>query len=140
MDVTDKESIQAGKKLVEEDDGKLHILVNKYVDDLFRLYWLLNFVVSAGQPGPTSMFIYDRKDHFTAASFGDALFKSETFEEWSDNLSVNVSAYYFVSAAFLGLLGAGAEHRQGVTSCIVNITSTSGLAKISQDHVLSASD
>lgn len=29
MDVTDKESIQKGKKLVEEKEGKLHILINK---------------------------------------------------------------------------------------------------------------
>jgi NAD(P)-dependent dehydrogenase (short-subunit alcohol dehydrogenase family) len=71
----------------------------------------------------------------SASSFGDALFETESFEEWADNMSINVSAYYFVSAAFLGLLGAGAESRQGVSSCIVNITSTSGLAKISQDHV-----
>jgi len=70
----------------------------------------------------------------TASSFGDGILESESFEEWSENMSVNVTAYYFVSAAFLGLLGAGAEHRQGVSSCIVNITSTSGLAKISQDH------
>lgn len=138
MDVTDKESIQAGKKTVEEGDGKLHILVNKYVNCLFKLRRFSDYDVSAGQSGPTSMFIYERKEHLTASSFGDALFKSETFEEWSDNMSINVSAYYFVSAAFLGLLGAGAEDRQGVTSCIVNITSTSGLAKISQDHVRSS--
>ena len=30
-DVTDRESILAAKKVVEEKDGKLHILVNKYV-------------------------------------------------------------------------------------------------------------
>jgi len=73
----------------------------------------------------------------TASSFGDGLFEGESFEEWSENMTVNVAAYYFVSAAFLGLLGAGAEHRKGVSSCIVNITSISGLAKISQDHVSS---
>jgi len=117
MDVTDKESIMSGRKQIEKDDGLVHILVN-----------------NAGQVGPVSPFIYSRSSHLTASSFGDALFESESFEEWSDNMTVNVSAYYFVSAAFLGLLGAGAEQRQGIASSIVNITSTSGLVKISQDH------
>jgi hypothetical protein len=31
MDVTNRESIAAGKKIVEENDGRLHILVNKFV-------------------------------------------------------------------------------------------------------------
>jgi hypothetical protein len=30
MDVTDKESILAGKKIIEEREGKVNILVNKY--------------------------------------------------------------------------------------------------------------
>jgi enoyl-[acyl-carrier-protein] reductase (NADH) len=31
MDVTSRESIAEGKKLIEENEGKLHILVNKCV-------------------------------------------------------------------------------------------------------------
>jgi hypothetical protein len=31
MDVTSRESIMEGKKFIEEKEGKLHILVNKYV-------------------------------------------------------------------------------------------------------------
>lgn len=31
MDVTSRESIAKGKKLIEENEGKLHILVNKCV-------------------------------------------------------------------------------------------------------------
>ena len=31
MDVTDKTSIIASKKCIEEKEGKLHILVNKFV-------------------------------------------------------------------------------------------------------------
>jgi enoyl-[acyl-carrier-protein] reductase (NADH) len=31
MDVTSKESIQKVKKEIEKEDGKLHVLVNKYV-------------------------------------------------------------------------------------------------------------
>lgn len=117
MDVTNKDSILAGRSFIEKETGKLHILVN-----------------NAGQVGPVSPFIYSRNSHMTASSFGDGILESESFEEWSQNMTINVSASYFVSAAFLGLLGAGAEARQGISSSIVNITSTSGLAKISQDH------
>jgi hypothetical protein len=41
MDVTDKDSILEAKKNIEEKEGKLHILVNKYVGKslsvIFRL-------------------------------------------------------------------------------------------------------
>lgn len=32
LDVTSRESILAAKKVIEEKEGKLHILVNKYAD------------------------------------------------------------------------------------------------------------
>jgi NAD(P)-dependent dehydrogenase (short-subunit alcohol dehydrogenase family) len=98
------------------------------------------FIKSAGQVGPTSPFLYTGTPPSasvasdTAQSFGDALFESESFEEWSDSFQINVSAAYFIAVGFLGLLGAGAK-KSGRSSVIVNITSTSGLVKISQDHV-----
>ena len=39
MDVTSRESILEVKKLIQEKEGKLHILVNKYVGVLLRM-WL----------------------------------------------------------------------------------------------------
>ncbi len=74
--------------------------------------------------------------YLDAESFGDALFESEGFEEWSDHFTMNISSLFFVSVAFFGLLSKGAEQRgQGQTSSIINITSISGIVKLAQDHV-----
>ena len=100
------------------------------ISPAYRVY-LIN---SAGQGGPTSKFIYERKEHLDAQSFGDALFASESFDEWAQHMSVNVSSIYFVSVAFLGLLGKGAQASKRMTS-IINITSISGIGKVTQDHV-----
>ena len=37
MDVTNKESIIAGRTVIEQNDGKLHVLVNKLVVYMFRI-------------------------------------------------------------------------------------------------------
>lgn len=41
MDVTNKESIMEVKKLIQEKEGKLHILVNKSVQisGIYRIVW-----------------------------------------------------------------------------------------------------
>ena len=42
MDVTDKESILKVKAYIEEKEGKLHVLVNKFVRSIYswvRSYW-----------------------------------------------------------------------------------------------------
>ncbi|KAF7291637.1 NAD(P)-binding protein [Mycena chlorophos] len=122
MDVTNQESILGVKKLIEEKEGKLHILVN-----------------NAGQVGPTSPFSSDpqapeRKD---AETFGMALFKNETFDQWADLYKINTFSIFFVSTAFLGLLEKGTQEGTkwpGFTSSIINITSISGVIKLAQDH------
>ncbi|KAJ7134395.1 hypothetical protein C8R44DRAFT_423745 [Mycena epipterygia] len=121
MDVTSRESISEVKKLIQEKEGKLHILVN-----------------NAGQVGPTSPFLNDsaapeRKD---AETFGQSLFDNEAPSEWADVYSINTFPIFFVTTAFLGLLDKGTRESQipGFTSSVVNITSISGLIKLAQDH------
>ncbi|CCO35101.1 short-chain dehydrogenase [Rhizoctonia solani AG-1 IB] len=124
LDVTNKDSIEeAVKTISSENGGKLDILIN-----------------NAGQVGPGSRFFSDpdapeRKD---TATLGTALFKNESFEEWSDLFSVNVSSIFFVSTAFLGLLENASKSREsetgGWSSSIINITSVSGQMKQSQNH------
>ncbi|KAJ7164659.1 short-chain dehydrogenase [Mycena crocata] len=121
MDVTSRESISEVKKLIQEKEGKLHILVN-----------------NAGQVGPTSPFLTDpsapeRKDPET---FGQALFNNETFSQWADVYSINTFSLFFVTTAFLGLLDKGTRESQtpGFTSSVINITSISGIIKLAQDH------
>ncbi|KIY71729.1 short-chain dehydrogenase [Cylindrobasidium torrendii FP15055 ss-10] len=118
MDVTSKDSILEAKKVIEEKDGKLHILIN-----------------NAGQVGPTSNWFNsasspERQD---AESIGSALFQ-ESEQAWSDIYAINTHSIFFVSTAFLGLLDKGSQETPGYTSTIVNVTSISGLMKLAQEH------
>ncbi|KAF9468620.1 hypothetical protein BDZ94DRAFT_1245857 [Collybia nuda] len=118
MDVTNKESIMEGKNLIQEKEGKLHVLVN-----------------NAGQVGPTSPFLGnpsapELKD---AESLGKALF-DEPLQGWVDIYTVNAFSVFFVTTAFLGLLDKGSEDVEGFDSVVINITSISGIVKVAQEH------
>lgn len=119
MDVTSRESIAEGKKLIEEKEGKLHILVN-----------------NAGQNGPTSPFLGnpsapERKD---AETLGQALFNNETPQQWADLYAINTFSIFFVTTAFLGLLDKGSSDVERFSSSVINVTSISGIIKLSQEH------
>jgi len=119
MDVTDRESILNVKKVIEEKEGKLHILVN-----------------NAGQTGPVSPFFNEpsapqRKD---AETLGLALFNNESNKEWADHYSINTFSIFFVTTAFLGLLAKGSANQKDYTSCVINTTSVSGITKLAQNH------
>ncbi|PBK97358.1 NAD(P)-binding protein [Armillaria gallica] len=122
MDVTDKESILSATKVLEEQEGKLHILVN-----------------NAGQVGPVSLFFNqtDAPEHKDAETLGKAMF-NESMPGWSDLYSIDVFPIFFVTMAFLGLLDKGTEDcantRPGYTANVINVTSISGLMKLAQDH------
>ncbi|KAG8729401.1 Splicing factor [Ceratobasidium sp. 423] len=124
LDVTNKKSIEAAVKLISsENEGKLDILIN-----------------NAGKIGPISSFFSypnspERKD---TQILGTAMFTNESFEDWANTFSTNVSSIYFVSMAFLGLLETASKARDAETggwgSSIINITSISGQIKQSQNH------
>ncbi|KAJ7714221.1 short-chain dehydrogenase [Mycena metata] len=121
MDVTSRESISEVKKLIQEKEGKLHILVN-----------------NAGQVGPTSNFLDDPSapELKDAETLGQSLFNNETFEEWGQLYAINTFSTFFVTTAFLGLLDKGTRESQtpGFTSSVINITSISGVIKVAQGH------
>lgn len=138
MDVTSRESIQEAKKLIQEKEGKLHILVNKCVG-FSRLLAKIELVSSAGQVGPVSPFLSnpsapERKD---AETLGQSLFDNETPGQWGDLYSINTFSIFFVTTAFLGLLDKGSRESQtpGFISSVINITSISGVIRLAQDHV-----
>jgi NAD(P)-dependent dehydrogenase (short-subunit alcohol dehydrogenase family) len=64
-----------------------------------------------------------------AEAFGLALFNNESHQQWTDLYSVNTFSIFYVTTAFLGLLAKGSEDKLNYTSCVINITSISGLSK-----------
>ena len=100
--------------------------------------WLLMLsYISAGQLGPTSPFLDNQEapENKSAESLGTALFNCQSFESWSSHSSVNLASIFFVTTAFLGLLAKGSEDIPGYWSSVINITSISGILKLSQNHV-----
>ena len=73
-------------------------------------------------------------DFQKAEHLGSTLFKQSP-EAWAKVYAVNASSIHFVAAAFLGLLDKGSREMHGYTSSVINITSISGITKLSQDQV-----
>ncbi|KZV86064.1 short-chain dehydrogenase [Exidia glandulosa HHB12029] len=117
LDVTDKASITNAVNEIEAREGRLHILVN-----------------NAGQTGPVSHFFSEPSSE--PSKLGPALFENETFEQWAQLFTVNVSSAFFVTTAFLALLDKGSDDgvSSGYSSVVINISSISGLMKLSQNH------
>ncbi|KAI0632069.1 short-chain dehydrogenase [Trametes polyzona] len=119
MDVTDRASIAAARDTFASKESKLHILVN-----------------NAGQTGPVSRWFEDPNapERKNAETIGRALFEGESFESWGDLYKINTFSVFFVTTAFLGLLAKGTEENPAYTSSVINVTSVSGLMKLSQNH------
>ena len=74
--MTDKASIRKVKSHIEKEDGKLHVLVNKYVK-AFEPNPCTQRFASAGQVGPGSWFLQDPSgpQHKSAETLGMAVFE-----------------------------------------------------------------
>ncbi|KAJ5210063.1 Short-chain dehydrogenase/reductase SDR [Penicillium cf. griseofulvum] len=113
-DITSRDSIQ---KLVDEisanEGGKLHILVN-----------------NAGIRSPTQ-----NTEQEDPQAVQKELFKTQsTVEEWEEVMRTNVTQLFFMTTAFLPLLGKATDETFGWSSTVVNISSISGLVKSAQHH------
>lgn len=119
MDAVSKESIMGVKKTIEENEGKLHVLVN-----------------NAGIVGPVSKFFnqLDSPEHASAETLGQALFDNESFEAWENVYRTNTFSIFFTTTALLGLLEKGSKDMESWSSVVINTTSISGLMKLAQDH------
>jgi NAD(P)-dependent dehydrogenase (short-subunit alcohol dehydrogenase family) len=60
--------------------------------------------------------------------------ENNTFEEWTESYSTNVASMYFMTTAFLPLLQRSTETHKGYSGCVINITSISGLVRMTQHH------
>lgn len=114
-DVTSKDSIQQLVAKIKEKEGCLDLLVN-----------------NAGISGPKHEIHEDKSN---AEHVSQCLWEGQKFEEWGELYATNVSSIYFTSVAFLPLLQEGTKRKKGYSSSILNISSISGLIKVSQNHL-----
>ncbi|KAJ7790581.1 hypothetical protein B0H14DRAFT_3115543 [Mycena olivaceomarginata] len=109
-DVTRKDGVE---QLVREIDARekcLCILVN-------------NAGIASGKTAP------EGKD---AEELKSNLFDPTTLEEWTSVYTTNVVSPYLMTTAFLPLLQRATEQHYGYSGTVINITSISGLLRISQ--------
>ncbi|CAM1501543.1 Fc.00g035270.m01.CDS01 [Cosmosporella sp. VM-42] len=57
-----------------------------------------------------------------------------TFEDWNETYNTNVTGVYFMTTAFLPLLQKSSETHKGWSSTVINISSISGMVKVTQHH------
>ncbi|KAF2796876.1 NAD(P)-binding protein [Melanomma pulvis-pyrius CBS 109.77] len=111
-DVSDKEGV---KKIVQEIESRekcLCILVN-----------------NAGIAAPKTS-----TEGADAEELRKNLFDPTSVEEWTTLYATNVVGPYLMTTAFLPLLQKATDIYYGYSGCVINITSISGLVKISQGH------
>ncbi|KAM0693081.1 hypothetical protein Q7P36_007638 [Cladosporium allicinum] len=114
MDVTDKESIQAGVDAIAKQEKFVNFLVN-------------NAGVTSVNYGP------EGHPKGSPAEISKTMMNNQTFDDWTWIYKVNVASYYFTSAAFLPLLCAAKDNGFPEVGSILNISSISGITKESQN-------
>jgi len=113
-DITKKEEcIRLAEEVSSKEPKGVHLLVNN---------------AGIARDDNTKFSANGEPDYSSAEAISQHLLKSET-SAWAETFETNVTAQYFMSAAFIPLLGKGSEVTPGYTSSIVNISSISGLMK-----------
>ena len=69
-----------------------------------------------------------KPDFSSAQAISDHLMQSEP-EQWAETFQTNLTAQYFMTAAFLPLLAKGKDVTPGYSSSVVNVASISGVMK-----------
>ncbi|KAI0427463.1 NAD(P)-binding protein [Xylaria sp. FL1042] len=111
MDVTDKESIKNAVRQVEAKEGYLNVLVN-------------NAGIWKSRPKATPA---DGPE-----AFGAAMFAEEIEGTWQQTFLTNSTSPYFVTAAFLPLLGKAVSGPTKQIGTVINNASASGLLGMTQ--------
>ncbi|SPO27987.1 related to NAD(P)H-dependent oxidoreductase [Ustilago trichophora] len=115
-DVSSKEDLASIASFIKSQSGLLHILVN-----------------NAGIEGPCTKFPVESISSLTAEELSSAHLSSENFESWDTLFRINTASIFFSTMTFLPLLHAS-HVEAGWTSAVINITSISGIVKLSQYH------
>ncbi|KAF2840538.1 NAD(P)-binding protein [Patellaria atrata CBS 101060] len=111
-DVTKKQDLEAIAKEVESKEKFINLLI-----------------CAAGVAGTKA-----EPDKEEASDLKAKLWNNETFEEWNETYSTDVTAVYFSTVAFLPLLQAGTEHHGHLSASVIVISSMSGIMRESQGH------
>jgi len=112
-DVTSKSSIEEVVGKLRQAEGHINVLFN-----------------NAGVAGPKSAEPGD-----SAIKTQESLYSSQDFDDWRAVFDSNVASVYFVTLAFLPLLQEGTKVTKGYSSSVINISSVSGLTKLSQNQM-----
>ncbi|KIW21240.1 hypothetical protein PV08_01820 [Exophiala spinifera] len=113
-DITKKEEcIRLAEEVGKKESKGIHLLVNN---------------AGIARDDHTKFSKNGQPDMKSAASISRHMLRSEV-SDWQDTFETNITAQFFMSAAFLPLLAKGRDVTPGYTSSIVNITSISGLMK-----------
>lgn len=122
-------------KQIEEKENKLDILVN-------------NAGIAPGKTTPDGENAEDLKKNlfgpttYVSSSIvfssipgeADSCLRHYSVNEWTDVYAVNVVGPFLMTTAFLPLLQRSTESEHGWSGTVVNISSISGLVRISQGH------
>ncbi|PSN69105.1 NAD(P)-binding protein [Corynespora cassiicola Philippines] len=111
-DVASKEGVQKIVKEIESREKCLCILVN-----------------NAGVAAPKTSTQAE-----TPEELRKNLLDPTSVEEWTSVYATNVVGPYLMTTGFLPLLQKATEHQYGYSGTVINITSISGLVRISQGH------
>jgi len=113
-DITSKDDIKAmANEVAKKEPNGVHLLVN-------------NAGIATDQN--TRFSNAEKPDFKDGQSISDYLWKSDP-AHWAATFQTNITAQFFVAAAFLPLLTKARESTPGFSSSIVNITSISGVMK-----------
>jgi len=110
-DVTSRESLQAAVQMITTQHGYVNTLINN--------------------SGILTNQLPQRNPDESIADFQKRLWDNGTQAEWDQTFSVNVSAVYYTSVAFLELLDAGNKKGvlPGVSSQVITISSLAALRR-----------
>jgi NAD(P)-dependent dehydrogenase (short-subunit alcohol dehydrogenase family) len=111
-DVASKEGVQSIVKEIESREKCLCVLVN-----------------NAGIAAPKTSTQAE-----TPEELRKNLLDPTSVEEWTSIYATNVVGPYLMTTGFLPLLQKATDHQHGYSGTVVNITSISGLVRISQGH------
>ncbi|KDQ53525.1 hypothetical protein JAAARDRAFT_61240 [Jaapia argillacea MUCL 33604] len=115
-DITYKNDVMRLAKEIEKmEPNGIHILVNN---------------AGIARERGTTAFQTGEPNMKDANSISEHLLKA-TPESWAETFDTNVTAQYFVSAAFLPLLSKGTANTSGYSSSIINVASISGMSRAS---------